>query len=219
LTVITVAFDSAGPATAGEWIRAASPTHPSLIDTHHEVARAYNMVNVPTAAWIDEEGRIVRPNEVAFADNRWIEYTKFDMTRYLAAIRDWVDHGPRSGHVLPPAERLRRLSLPSAAHALAAATFRLAEHLHESGRPEAAVPFFKRAQELQPEVVLLDVHLPDFDGFEVAERLRELEPAPIVILTSSRDDYGSLVGASSARAFLRKDELSGAALSSALAAT
>jgi len=151
LTVITIAFDSAGPATAGEWIRAASPTHPSLIDTHHEVARAYNMVNVPTAVWIDEEGRIVRPNEVAFADNRWIEYTKFDMTRYLAAIRDWVEHGPRSGHVPPPAERLRRLSLPSAAHALAAATFRLAEHLHESGRPEAAVPFFKRAQELQPE--------------------------------------------------------------------
>ncbi len=151
MTVITIAFDSAGPATAGEWIRAASPTHPSLIDTHHEVARAYNMVNVPTAVWIDEEGRIVRPNEVAFADNRWIEYTKFDMTRYLAAIRDWVEHGPRSGHVPPPAERLRRLSLPSAAHALAAATFRLAEHLHESGRPEVAVPFFKRAQELQPE--------------------------------------------------------------------
>ena len=93
----------------------------------------------------------MRPNEVAFADNRWIEYTKFDMTRYLAAIRDWVEHGPRSGHVPPPAERLRRLSLPSAAHALAAATFRLAEHLHESGRPEVAVPFFKRAQELQPE--------------------------------------------------------------------
>ncbi len=109
------------------------------------------MVNVPTAVWIDEEGRIVRPNEVAFADNRWIEYTKFDMTRYLAAIRDWVEHGPRSAHVLSPTERRRRLSLPAAEHALAAATFRLAEHLHESGRPEAAVPFFKRAQELQPE--------------------------------------------------------------------
>lgn len=149
--MITVALDSAGAAAAGEWIRAAHPTHPSLIDAHHDVARAYNMVNVPTAVWIDEEGRIVRPNEVAFADNRWIEYTKFDMTRYLAAIRDWVEHGARSRHVLPPRERRQRLALPRAEHALAAATFRLAEHLHESGHAEAAVPFFKRAQELQPE--------------------------------------------------------------------
>ena len=34
--------------------------------------------------------------EVAFADNRFIAYTKFDMTRYLDAIRDWVDKGPAS---------------------------------------------------------------------------------------------------------------------------
>jgi CheY-like chemotaxis protein len=92
-----------------------------------------------------------------------------------------------------------------------------AEGFDVVGEAENGVTALKLAKELEPEVVLLDVHLPDFDGFEVAERLRQLESAPIVILTSSRDDYGSLVGASSARAFLRKDELSGAALSSALA--
>jgi len=85
------------------------------------------------------------------------------------------------------------------------------------GEAENGVTALRLAGELEPEVVLLDVHLPDFDGFEVAERLRELESAPVVILTSSRDDYRSLVGSSSARAFLRKDELSGAALTSALA--
>ena len=151
MTVITVALDSAGPAAAGEFIRAAKPTHPSLIDTHYEVARTYNMVNVPTAVWIDEEGRIVRPNEMAFADNRWIEYTKFDMTRYLDAVRDWAARGSESPFALAPKERRRRLPLPTADHALAAATFRLGEHLHESGHAEAAVPFFKRAQALHPE--------------------------------------------------------------------
>ncbi len=150
MTVITVALDSAGPAAAGEFIRAANPTHPSLIDAHYEVARAYNMVNVPTAVWIDEEGRIVRPNEMAFADNRWIEYTKFDMTVYLDAVRDWV-RGAQSPYALDAKARRKRLPLPTAEHALAAATFRLAEHLHEIGLPEAAVPFFKRAQALQPE--------------------------------------------------------------------
>jgi hypothetical protein len=146
-----VALDSAGATAAGEFIRAAKPTHPSLIDAHYEVARAYNMVNVPTAVWIDEEGRIVRPNEMAFADNRWIEYTKFDMTRYLEAVRDWARRGAQSPYVLDVKARRRRLPLPTAEHTLAAATFRLAEHLHETGQAEAAVPFFKRAQTLQPE--------------------------------------------------------------------
>jgi hypothetical protein len=146
-----VALDSAGAAAAGEFIRAANPSHPSLIDAHYEVARAYNMVNVPTAVWIDEEGRIVRPNEMAFADNRWIEYTKFDMTVYLDAVRDWARRGAQSPYALDAKARRERLPLPTAEHALAAATFRLAEHLHETGLPEAAVPFFKRAQALQPE--------------------------------------------------------------------
>jgi hypothetical protein len=146
-----VALDSAGAAATGEWIRAACPTHPSLIDAHHEVARLYHVINVPTAVWIDEEGRIVRPNETAFVDNRWIEYTRFDMTRYLAAVRDWAERGARSAFAPALKERRRRLALPTAEHALAAANFRLAEHLHAGGAPEAAVVFFKRAQQLAPD--------------------------------------------------------------------
>ena len=149
--MITVALDSAGAAAAGEWIRAAQPTHPALIDAHYDLATRYHLVNVPSAVWIDERGRIARPAEVAFADNRFIAYTRFDMTRYLDAIRDWVAKGPASGHVRPPAGRRERLSLPTAAHAQAAACFRLAEYLHAQGHAEAAVPFFKEAQRLEPE--------------------------------------------------------------------
>lgn len=85
------------------------------------------------------------------------------------------------------------------------------------GEAENGVTALRIAKEVHPDVVLLDVQLPDFDGFEVADRLRKLEPAPVVVLTSSRDDYRSLVAASAARAFLRKDELSGETLASALA--
>ena len=68
--------------------------------------------------------------------------------------------------------------------------------------------------ELGPDLVLLDVQLPDLDGFEVAARLQGLERAPEVVLTSSRDraDFGEAVAESPARGFIAKAELSGPAL-------
>jgi DNA-binding NarL/FixJ family response regulator len=67
---------------------------------------------------------------------------------------------------------------------------------------------------LRPAVVLLDVQLPDTDGFAVAGRLAQLADPPRVVLISSRDAaaYGARLDAAPARGFLAKRELSGAAL-------
>lgn len=75
-----------------------------------------------------------------------------------------------------------------------------------------------RARELRPDVVLLDVNLPDTDGFAVASALTAANGAPAVVLTSSRDgsDFGPLVGSSGARGFVPKSELSGPALAALL---
>jgi CheY-like chemotaxis protein len=80
------------------------------------------------------------------------------------------------------------------------------------GEAEDGASALRLADELRPDVVLLDVHMPDLDGFEVARRLAALAAPPIVVLTSSRDDYGALVPASAAHAFIRKDALSAEAL-------
>jgi DNA-binding NarL/FixJ family response regulator len=74
------------------------------------------------------------------------------------------------------------------------------------------------AEALRPAVILLDVQLPDLDGFEVALRLTAEEDAPAVVLTSSRDggDFGGMVADSGARGFLPKGELSGPALAALL---
>lgn len=70
------------------------------------------------------------------------------------------------------------------------------------------------AETWRPELVLLDVHLPDIQGFDVAERLQVNGSSPAVVLTSSRDaaDFGPLVERSGARGFIPKSDLSGEAL-------
>jgi DNA-binding NarL/FixJ family response regulator len=70
------------------------------------------------------------------------------------------------------------------------------------------------AAELDPELVLLDIQLPDMDGFEVVQRLHADDPALPVVLISSRERsaYGPLIEESGARGFVSKGDLSGAAL-------
>jgi DNA-binding NarL/FixJ family response regulator len=62
--------------------------------------------------------------------------------------------------------------------------------------------------------VLLDIGLPDVEGFEVARELAVDGPPPLVVLTSSREAsaYGPRLASSQVLGFIPKDELSGAAI-------
>jgi DNA-binding NarL/FixJ family response regulator len=74
-------------------------------------------------------------------------------------------------------------------------------------------------EELRPDLVLLDVQLPDMDGFAVIEQLEKLNgDAPKVVLTSSHDatDFGSIIVRCGAAAFVPKAELTGAVLRAVL---
>jgi DNA-binding NarL/FixJ family response regulator len=90
---------------------------------------------------------------------------------------------------------------------LQAAGFAVVDEAGDGASALAAV------RELQPDVVLLDVLLPDTTGLELAEVLAADPDGPVVVLTSSRSaaDFGSSLTRSSARGFIAKQDLSVAA--------
>ena len=90
----------------------------------------------------------------------------------------------------------------------------VAEGFDVIGAADDAARAVELVVRLRPQVVLLDVQLPDRDGFAVAARLaREAQP-PQVVLISSREAtaYGRRVADAPVRGFIAKRDLTGAGL-------
>jgi hypothetical protein len=167
--VVTVALDI-DATKAHPWIDAAQPTHPSLIDADMVTNEQLGFTNVPMAVWIDEEGRLVRPAEVASIEVSPLrtapipddleprlklmlqEIKKFpgDPEGYRAAIVDWVEHGAASQFALTPEEVVARSAPRDADRARAAACFELGHAIYERVGHDAAVPWWREAHRLDP---------------------------------------------------------------------
>ncbi len=82
------------------------------------------------------------------------------------------------------------------------------------GEAATGVDAVLAAAALRPAFVLLDIRLPDIDGFAVAERIARQPEAPDVVLVSSREAvmFGARIAEAPVRGFLSKSDLSGAAL-------
>ena len=167
--MVTVALDIE-PAHTHKWIDAASPTHPSLIDTTHATGDLFGFINIPMAVWIDETGTIVRPAESASIERSPLRDmdipeglperldTTFRVVKaipdvseeYRAAVVDWAHRGSESPFALSADEVVAR-SQPRGDHeARAAACFELGEHLRRTVGAEAAVPWWREAHRLYP---------------------------------------------------------------------
>jgi TolA-binding protein len=162
--VLAVAMDSREGAEL-PWIEAAKPEYPCLIDREHRLADIYNMVNVPQAIWIDEQGRVVRPVETAgsYEGFRAMDRSKGTMPEdvakvtadakktYIAAVRDWVLKGPQSEHAFDEQHARAHVEAPDSKRAEAHVLFRLGQALLKRGRADDAEKVFARARDLHPD--------------------------------------------------------------------
>jgi hypothetical protein len=107
------------------------------------------VTNVPTTYWIDEEGRIVRPQDVAYGTNDFIEFTGIDANIHQAALRAWVTG---EAPALAPSAVDEHQLVATPEEQLARAEFGLGRWLWAHGNADAAKTHFDRAEELGPEL-------------------------------------------------------------------
>ena len=150
LEIVAVAQDSGGEAAAGPFYDRAKATYATLLDPMHTVTSLYAMVNVPSGVWIDEQGMIVRPPEVAYSKPYDFGGLKVGDDRYVAGLRDWVKNGAASPFVMSKEMLAEKLEAQSNERPLADAHFKLAVFLYRRGDEEEAAVHWQEAQELDP---------------------------------------------------------------------
>lgn len=126
-------------------------TYTTLIDPTHRVSSLYNLVNVPSGIWVDEEGRIVRINEGTYSRAMHFGSTVVGSDDYRPAVRDWVLNGSSSRYVWSPREVADRIRRRTSDEALAEPTFKLGVHFHRRGDEERARGYWAEAQRLFPD--------------------------------------------------------------------
>lgn len=153
--LISVAQDSGDPKAVGRWFDRASPTFRCVIDPTHHISSLFGWVNVPSAAWIDEEGTIVRTNEGVYPGESTVRFglgkVRFGDDSFAQATRDWIERGADSEHVWSSAELAERLKPVDDDTRLAEATFKLALHFEAKGDSDRALRHFAAAQRLAPD--------------------------------------------------------------------
>jgi len=149
---------------AQPWVDEASPTFVTLIDKNHQLSSLYNMVNVPQAVWIDEDGKIVRPTESGGSidilrefDTEIMGFKPEAMERaaaakatYTAAVKDWAINGKESPYAFDP-DASRGLVEPMTNNmAMAHTKFQLGQYLLKNGRGDEADGLFAECRDLHP---------------------------------------------------------------------
>lgn len=155
--IICVAEDAQGEAVAKEWFVNAKATYTCIVDPTHKISTLFGWVNVPTGAWIDEEGFIVRVNEDAYAGIHEMEDPvrqrtfKFGNTTFPNATKNWVKNGLQDNLKQTKEKLTANTRSISNTDLLADANFKLGLYFQHQQAEQLAENYFKIAQDLAPD--------------------------------------------------------------------
>ncbi len=155
--ILCAAEDVGGEAVAGPIFDAANPTYIQVVDENHIISSAFNFVNVPSAAWIDEEGRIVRLDEGTYSKVHSFSVREQSITFgndvYAPALKDWVAKGAASEHVQSAATVTKNIREHNNDQLRADAAFRLGNLFRKHGNSTKAEKYWELARKLNPDSV------------------------------------------------------------------
>ena len=155
--LICAAQDVGGEAVAGPIFDAANPTYVQVVDEHHVISSAFNFVNVPSSAWIDEEGRVVRIDEGTYSQlhefGEGDQKISFGNDVYTPALKDWVANGAASRHVQSTDTVVGNVRAHTPDQQRADAAFQLGNLFRTHGQNEKADEYWAMARTLNPDSV------------------------------------------------------------------
>ncbi|MFT7245273.1 MAG: hypothetical protein ACI82A_002640 [Candidatus Azotimanducaceae bacterium] len=147
--IISAAQDTGGEAVAGPIFDAANATYVQIVDVNHTISSAFNFVNVPAAAWVDETGQIVRIDEGTYAKTH--PFGGNDI--YAPALKDWVKNGEQSEYVQAATTVTKNIRAQSFDELKAEAAFRLGNFFRAHGYAEKTERYWQMAKDLNPDSV------------------------------------------------------------------
>ncbi len=127
------------------------------MDENHLISSAFNFVNVPSAAWIDETGQIVRIDEGTYSMlhsfGEGEQAISFGTNVYEPALKDWVAKGADSEYVQSAATVAGNIRQHTADQQKADAAFRLGNLFRRHGQEAKADEYWEMARALNPDSV------------------------------------------------------------------
>ena len=146
--IISVAQDTGGEEAAGYIFDDANVSYTAIIDVNHQISSLYNLVNVPSGVWIDEQGKIMRINEGTYAKEHM--NGAWGTNDYVPIVRDWVKKGADSEYVWDRVKVRESIVQRTPEAERAQPAFRLGGYYFTNDNDEKAEQYWTMAQELDP---------------------------------------------------------------------
>ena len=188
--IISAAQDTGGEAAAGPIFEKANVTYTAIVDVNHTISSLYNFVNVPSAAWIDEDGRVVRIDEGTYTKAANVLGQTIGNDDYLPALKDWLKNGSDSPHIYSADQVASQIRVRNDDETLAEPTFKMAAYFYQNEDMERANTYWDKAEALSPDS--WNFHRQDWSFLEGKDTMKNFMDKVNALRDEGRDYYAPM---------------------------